>query len=185
MNDNFVKNLNSFQDTAICELIKHKFNKIFIKSNKFTGKTMLAGKLFKNVIDDVVIYHTGCCPELFNRAKEQFINILNDNISKNITIILDEFYDEEILSSIDKKNITCYVFTNDISLSKNNYLSFNYYEYYSKFINNEFGNYLNIHQVLNKNKNYDVENEKLRQSSKNTITYIKKNNEIKEYKLEC
>ncbi len=183
MNKQFLINLNDFQNKAVETLLEHK-GKVIVKSQKFTGKTMIASKLFERADSEMVLYHTGCCPELFIKAKEEFLKIIKDN-RKETTIILDEFYDEEIMNYIsDKDNISCYVLTNDLSLNKEGYKSFNYYNSYKKFINNEKGEYLNIHQVLNKDINFDKKNEKLRRSSVSTTIFIKENNSIKEYKME-
>jgi len=184
MNNKFLINLNSFQNTAIKNLLSYKKNKIIICSNKFTGKTMLIKKLFNSSNDEVIIYHTGCCPELFNRAKEELIKIINKYKSKSITFMSDEFYDDELLDFINKPNISAYIFTNDMSLKKSDYLIFNYYIFYNKFIKNEIGEYKNLHQILNKDKDFDIKNERLRHVSKSTITYVNYKNVINEYKME-
>ncbi|MGM9877075.1 MAG: hypothetical protein ACI33S_00345 [Bacilli bacterium] len=183
MNKMFLINLNDFQNKAIEVLLENKNKRIFIKSKKFTGKTMLAKKIFENT-NNTTIYHTGSSPKLFERAKNDFINILNNIKENEITIILDEFYDDEIINIVNKKNYTVYILTNDLSLKNKEYMTFNYYEFYNRFINNECGKYLNLHEVLNKDINFSKNNEILRKSSKSTITYVKKNNLIKEYRLE-
>ena len=62
-----LKNLNDFQNKAVSTLLAYKNQLIIVKSQKFTGKTMLASKLFEQAENDVIIYHTGCCPELFKK----------------------------------------------------------------------------------------------------------------------
>ena len=110
--DIFLKHLNSFQDEAIKELKNH--NKVIIKSTKYTGKSVICKKLFNSLNNGVIIYHTGCAPKLFKNAKNRLLELIN--VDKEITLILDEFYDNELLELIsNKNNINCYVVTNDSS----------------------------------------------------------------------
>ncbi len=177
----FIYNLDDFQNTAVKELLK--YDKVIIKSKKFTGKSFICKKLFDSLNDKTVIYHTGCCPKLFNKAKEELMVLLND--LNEATIILDEFYDDEILDYLCKKDsYKCYIVTNDYKVKKEKFDIFNYYMFYKKFVINEVGKELNIHQVMNKDINYDKKNEYLRRSSKQTIIYIKKDGIVKESKLE-
>ena len=185
MSKMFLKNLNDFQNKAVSTLLAYKNQLIIVKSQKFTGKTMLASKLFEQAENDVIIYHTGCCPELFKKAKKEFIKVLNKYNEKSITIILDEYYDDEIIDLLTNlNNTTCYLLTNDLSLNHRQYMTFNYYNFYNSFIHNEYGRYLNLHEILNKDKDFSKKNENLRHYSKSTTIFVKENNEIKQYKME-
>ncbi len=181
--EKFLFNLNDFQNKAVDEVLK--YNKVIIKSKMFTGKSMICKKLFNKAVNSVVIYHTGCCPELFEKAKKEFYILLKKYRRSKITVILDEFYDKELLEYIGNiNNFNCYVVTNDNELLINNYSIFNYYHFYKKFVIDEVGEELNIHQIMNEDYNYSKEKESLRRSSKQTITYIKTDDKIIEDKME-
>lgn len=183
--NDFLMDLDDFQNKAVFELIKYKNKSIFIKSNKYTGKTNIAKKLFNICNDDIVFYHTGCDPKYFNKSVNVFKELLNNHEYKSITIILDEFYNKELLDYLKKlDNLTCYVLTNDISIFDKDYLNFNYYTFYEKFVTNVYGKYLNIHEIMNVDINFGNKNDHLRRSSTKTITYIKYKNEIKQNLME-
>ena len=181
----FLIDLDDFQNKAVSELIKYKNKSIFIKSNKYTGKTNIAKKLFNSCDDEIVFYHTGCDPKYFDKAFDRFKELINKYEYKSITIILDEFYNSELLDYLKEiDNLTCYVLTNDISISDKDYLNFNYFTFYEKFISNIYGKYLNIHEVMNKDIDFGTKNDPLRRSSTKTITNIKYKNEIKQDLME-
>ena len=176
-NDVFLKQLESFQNSVVDTLLKNKKKLIFVKGHKFTGKTKIVAKLFNIINDELVIYHTGCDPKYYNKGYDRLIRLIEKYNYNSITFILDEFYDEKLLNYITNlKNATCYIFTNDTSIKNDKFVDFNYYIFYTKFINNIYKTYLNIHQILQKENYEKIEN--LRSSSTKTITNIKYLNKI-------
>lgn len=183
-NELFIKKLNNFQNSVLTELLHFKNKLLFVKGSKFTGKTTISKKLFEIIEDEIVLYHTGCNPDHYIEAFNRFKKIIDEYKTKNITMILDEFYDLNMLNYIFKiPNITCYIFTNDKNVNNPNYINYDYYSIYQKFIVKNFNKYFDINQILFEKGKY-FEKEKLRTISIETKTIIKYKGKIFEDKME-
>lgn len=181
----FIEDLDDFENVAVNELIKNKNKIVFIKSYKFTGKTTLSKKLYNLIKDGVVIYHSGCDPKYFADSYNDFKSLVEKYEKNYKTIILDEYYNHDLLDYINKlNNIVCYIFTNDLNIYYENASYLNYYKFYKKFIENICFEYRNIYQMMFSDKKILDMLEKSRIRSSITFTKIKYKGKENEYRLE-
>lgn len=148
----FWKMVDDFENQAIKTINDSKEKKVIIKGKKFLGKSVTSEKLFSSLSDDVIMYHSGCNPEADQYIYSDFIHSVSEWSSreKSVSIVLDEFYNLEILTYLSKlTNIKCYIFTNDASLRCSDFADFNYFYYYEKYIWNTMKSYFNYERVLN------------------------------------
>lgn len=196
----FINMLNDMQEEAVNYLINNKQHIVIVKSTKFTGKTTIVTKLFNTIEAYPVLYHTGCDPQKREIANKEFIDVLTEYADCQLTVILDEYYDDQIIQYILKhKNISCYIFTNDQYLEIENSYSFylnKLYDNYKKKYFNLFNGFnwkkMNIKEILyylednteDSLKNYTLKNENLRTASTSTSIYIKNKDYIVLNKIE-
>lgn len=188
----FLNLIERYENDVIDFLLKNTNRLILIRGVKFIGKTTMIYKIFNQINNIPIIYHTGCDPTKRKIANNYFEKKLNEYKDKECLVILDEFYYADNCEYFNKhKNFKVLLFVNTYNLSIPGFKHFNlmdvYEQYKREFFKEENINFKNknireiiylfdhqnfVEEDYNVTQNYF---ESLRTQSNQTQTKIKEN----------